>query len=85
MTRIFEWCAYEGLTTYAIARRLTQMGVPTLSDVDRVNKRKRGAPGEWHKDTVHGMLTNATYKLIFRSLGEGFLVKSILPVERVVV
>ena len=38
------------------------MGVPTLSDVDRVNKRKRGAPGEWHKDTIHGILKNPTYK-----------------------
>ncbi len=62
VTRIFEWCAYEGLTTYAIARRLTQLEVPTLSDVDRVNKRKRGAPGEWHKDTIHGILKNPTYK-----------------------
>jgi site-specific DNA recombinase len=61
VTRIFEWCAFEGLTTYAIAKRLTELHVPTLSDVDRVNKRKRGAPGEWHKDTVHGILKNRTY------------------------
>ena len=47
---IFEWTVKENLTPYKIAKRLTDMGVPTYT----------GAP-EWAKDTVKTILTNPTY------------------------
>ena len=59
---MFEWCAIEGLTTYRIAKRLTEMGIPTLADTDKIKKKKLKGFGIWHKDTVHGILTNPTYK-----------------------
>lgn len=62
VVNIFEWCALDGLTTHRIAKRLTEMAVPTLTDTDGVRKRKSGVKGQWHRDTVHGMLTNTTYK-----------------------
>lgn len=48
--RIFEWCAYEGLTLTAIARRLNDAGVPV----------QRGE--HWRPNTLWGILTNSTYK-----------------------
>ncbi len=63
--KMFEWCVYEGLTPYKIAKRLTAMKVPTLSDIDKVNKKKLGEYGRWHNDTVRGILTNETYKGIW--------------------
>lgn len=62
---MFEWCVYEGLTPYKIAKRLTALKVPTLSDIDKVNKKKLGEYGRWHNDTVRGILTNETYKGIW--------------------
>ena len=60
--QIFEWCAYEGLTTHAIAKRLSKARILTVTDKDGGGRRKKNGPGIWHKDTVDGMLTNSTYK-----------------------
>jgi site-specific DNA recombinase len=62
VVQMFEWCVFEGLTTYRIAMRLTEMGIPTLSDVDGVKKKKRDGKGWWHKDTVGGILKNPVCK-----------------------
>lgn len=66
VVNMFEWCVFEGLTPYKIAKRLTAMKVPTLADIDKVRKKKRGEYGRWHNDTVRGILTNETYKGIWR-------------------
>lgn len=47
---IFDWCAAEGLSAEAIARRLTEEGIPTRS----------GGP-VWRRSTVYNMLKNETY------------------------
>lgn len=59
--QIFEWCAYDGLTTHRIAKRLTKMGVLTISDKEGGHGKKVGR-GIWHRSTVAGMLSNSTYK-----------------------
>ena len=56
---MYEWCVYECLTTYAIAKRLTEMGIPTKSMKDHTTRRN---PKElWHRNTVYRMLTSRTY------------------------
>ncbi|MFC1981159.1 recombinase family protein [Chloroflexota bacterium] len=47
--KIFEWCVDEGLSNYAIASRLKELGVPT----------KKGK--QWAKETVRSMLKNTAY------------------------
>lgn len=48
--QIFEWTAYDKLTSFRIARRLTSMRVPT----------KTGG-SVWHPSVVSGILRNETY------------------------
>ncbi|MBX3057465.1 MAG: recombinase family protein [Anaerolineae bacterium] len=59
---IFEWYTVEGLTMRAIARRLTDMRVPTPADVNSYpdGRKKRGA-GEWVGGSVANILNNETY------------------------
>lgn len=60
--QMFEWSAYEGLSSHAIARRLYNMGIPTVTDVDRTHTgRKRKGFAEWAPGTVRGILANETY------------------------
>lgn len=47
---IYHWLVEEHLTIYAIARRLTAMGVPTP-----------GGGRSWVRQTVHNILTNPAY------------------------
>ncbi len=47
--KIFEWCIDEGLSTYAIASRLRELGVPT----------KKGKA--WSKGTIRAILKNTAY------------------------
>lgn len=58
--QIFAWCL-EGLSSYAIAKRLTELGVPTLADIDG-DLRKNKSRKQWAKSVVVSMLKNATYK-----------------------
>ena len=48
--KMFQWCAWEGLSIESIARQLTQRGVPTQT-------------GEmvWRRSTIYNILTNETY------------------------
>ncbi len=48
--KMFQWCAWEGLSVESIARQLTERGVRTQS-------------GEmvWRRSTVYNILTNETY------------------------
>ena len=48
--KIFEWSVKDNMTTFAIARRLTAMGVPTYK-----------GDKQWSKDTVKSYLTNPVY------------------------
>ena len=50
VARIFEWYVYDGKSTYAVARQLTDDGVPT----------PRGSK-EWTPATVKTILQNETY------------------------
>ena len=43
---IFEWCVYEGSSTYAIARRLSAKGVPTLREKDQSQPNEGISAGE---------------------------------------
>ncbi len=58
---IFEWCAQEGLTTYAIARRLTEKQIPRLSSIDKNYQHMAidGAP--WSRSTVIQIIRNPAY------------------------
>jgi len=47
--KIFQWCIEEGLSTYAIASRLRELGVPT----------KKGK--SWSKETIRAILKNTAY------------------------
>ncbi|MFC1968550.1 recombinase family protein, partial [Chloroflexota bacterium] len=47
--KMFEWCVDEGLSTYAIASRLRELGVPT----------KKGKA--WSRDTIRAILKNTAY------------------------
>ena len=48
--QIYEWAVNDDLTTLEIAKRLTNMGIPTYTGSD-----------EWNKDTIKGFLTNPVY------------------------
>ena len=57
--QIFYRCAIEGWTSYRIARKLTEMHVPTMSDIE--GRRTIGTYGHWAQNSVLGMLRNQTY------------------------
>jgi site-specific DNA recombinase len=57
--QMFEWCANEGLTTYRIAKRLTEMGIPTLGDKEPgIIKKYKGL---WKNGAVYNILRNPIY------------------------
>lgn len=56
---VFETYVYSGETTTAIARRLTEMGVPSPGDVlGRARKRERGI---WTQSTLYKLLRQEAY------------------------
>jgi len=60
--QMFHWFVYEYLSVYAIAKRLTKMRIPTLTDKDgRKRAKKVRGPCEWSRSTVNKMLRNETY------------------------
>ncbi len=59
--RIFRWCADDGLTTYAIAKRLYAEQVPTRGDGNPVVHKKAGQHF-WDPHTVARILGNPTHK-----------------------
>ena len=59
--RIFRLCL-EGMPTRAIARLLTQERVPSKHDRHpALSGRKSAGVGEWHANTVHGLLSYEGY------------------------
>lgn len=54
------WCLEEGLTTTQIAKKLTDMAVPTPGSNRKNSKRKRGL-SEWTSPMVHRILTEEAY------------------------
>lgn len=59
---LFEWMAYEQLTTYQITRRLQTTGVPTLGQIDGRTQKGKPTSGVWKGSTIYTMLTNRVYK-----------------------
>jgi site-specific DNA recombinase len=61
MRRIFHLCL-DGMPTRAIARLLTQERVPRKRDrYPALSGRKAAGMGEWHANTVHGLLSYEGY------------------------
>ncbi len=60
--QMFHWFVYEYISVYAIAKPLTKMKIPTLTDTDG-RKRAKKVRGycEWSRSTVNNMLRNETY------------------------
>jgi site-specific DNA recombinase len=63
--QVFHWYTQgdgggEPLSMWAIARRLTEMRVPTQADKDPRTTKRRGY-GEWSQNSVRNMLRNETY------------------------
>jgi site-specific DNA recombinase len=60
---MFEWLVHEKLTTYQIAKRLSERRVPTRGDTcPPAGATKKALPGIWNSATVHQMLRNPLYK-----------------------
>lgn len=62
VARMFSWCADDGLTTYAIAKRLFAEGVPTRADTNPGVVRKKTERHFWDPHTVARILRNETHK-----------------------
>jgi len=58
--RIFAMCL-AGMPTRAIARQLTQDGIPTPLDRRPIERKRRRTPGVWSATTVHNVLTYEGY------------------------
>jgi len=58
---IFEWYTVEGLTIRAIARRLTEMQVPTPADKQSKNVPKKRGACQWGPSSVDNILNRETY------------------------
>ena len=58
---IFAWLVEEGLSSYAIARRLWERRIPSKGDLLAAVSKKTGR-GEWCPTTVRKMLSNTVYK-----------------------
>jgi site-specific DNA recombinase len=62
---IFDWHVSERLSTYAIARRLAEMGIPTAHQSDGEGKMRHNwaeTSGAWRADQVRSILRNPAYK-----------------------
>ena len=59
---IFSWCVDDGLTTYEIAKRLCEAGIPTRADTNPAVVRKKADRHFWDPHTVCRILRNPTYK-----------------------
>lgn len=55
--KIFDWFVFGDLTTYAIAKRLSESGVP----VPEGHKSNRRVTDQWHYSTIDRILKNETY------------------------
>jgi site-specific DNA recombinase len=58
---IYRWYVAEGLSCYAIAKRLKEQGVPTRGDTNPGVVHKEHADATWRPDTIAKMLRNETY------------------------
>ena len=64
---IYRWYAFgenrKGpMTGYAIAKRLSEMGVPTPAESrPNENRKRKRQTGIWNEETVHNILKNETY------------------------
>ena len=58
--RIFSWCVDERMSTYAIAKRLHDEGVPTRADTNPA-LRKATTRCSWDPSVVAAILKNETY------------------------
>jgi len=56
---IFEMCAIHGMTTRAIAMKLTEMQIPTMGDKEPGLIKKHN--GLWRSGAVYNILNNRTY------------------------
>jgi len=69
--RIFGWYVigengHGPLSMRTIQRRLSQLRVPTAQDERDVGHAKKRARGEWPQSTIHKILTNETYRGVWR-------------------
>lgn len=67
--QIFDWCVTNGMTTTEIARRLTEEGVPRISDYDEAHKRIQEAASanrrhwhNWPRATIASIIRNPLYR-----------------------
>lgn len=62
---VFRWVVNEGLSAYAVARRLHESGIPTRGDRRRAEDRrtrKESGVAVWHPSTVTKMIRQPAYK-----------------------
>jgi len=61
--KVFHWLVYEGCTTYEIAKRLTEMQVPSgTSELPIYRAIRKREPNAWPPQTVARMVKNPVYK-----------------------
>lgn len=61
VTLIFDWYTIDGLTIREIARRLTEMGIPTPADKDGKNMPKKRSAGGWGPSGVANIINREAY------------------------
>jgi len=59
--QIFDWYVNEPLAERRIAKRLTELAVPTWGDVHNPKMRKKGQPGQWYASNIDKILRSTTY------------------------
>jgi site-specific DNA recombinase len=59
---MFRWCVEERLSSYAIAKRLCELEIPSRADTAAGIVRKKGAHHTWNPHTIRNILRNETYK-----------------------
>jgi site-specific DNA recombinase len=58
---MYQWLIRDGLSSYAIARRLWDEGILSKGDTSSVVVKKEG-PGSWSPSTVRRIISNSVYK-----------------------
>lgn len=58
---MYEWLTVDGLSSYAIARKLFELGILTKGDTSEVVYKKDG-PAAWSPATVRRIISNSVYK-----------------------
>ncbi len=59
--QIYRWLVEDGLSSYAIAKRLWEQGVLSKGDISQVVW-KKGRRGEWSPSTIRRIVSNPVYK-----------------------